>query len=165
MLDELDAIDLKLLHLLQDDGRANWTALGRALRLTPPAVADRAARLERRGVIRGYAARVNPAALGQALTAFIEVTLEHPRARAAFLKGVTRQAAILECHHIAGSFDYLLKARVTSTASLEQLITGVLKAVPGVARTRTTIVLATAKETAAVPLPKAVRQSNSSRRS
>lgn len=149
---DLDKTDLKLLQLLQTDGRMSWTELGKRLKLTPPAAADRASRLEAKGVIAGYAARVRPAALGLDLTAFIDVTLEHPRARHAFLKKVLTLPAILECHHVAGDFDYLLKVRVGTTGDLERLISEVLKTIPGVARTRTTIALGTAKEnlTAAV---------------
>lgn len=144
----LDKLDLKLLVLLQQDGRMSWTQLGQALGLTPPAAADRAGRLEKKGVITGYSARIQPAAVGLHLTAFIDVTLEHPRARHAFLKKVTALKAIQECHHVAGDFDYLLKVRAHSTSDLEKLISQVLKSIPGVARTRTTIVLGTAKETA-----------------
>jgi Lrp/AsnC family transcriptional regulator, leucine-responsive regulatory protein len=147
MLNDLNTLDLKLLQLLQRDGRMSWTQLGQQLRLTPPAAADRAARLQAKGVIQGYAAQVEPAALGLHLTAFLEVTLEHPRARTGFLKRVQGLAAIVECHHVAGDFDYLLKVRLAGTKDLEELISQVLKAVPGVARTRTTIVLGTAKET------------------
>lgn len=128
----------------------SWTQLGEQLGLTPPAAADRAARLQAKGVITGYAAQINAEAVGLALTAFIEVTLEHPRARTAFLKKVGTMAAILECHHIAGDFDYLLKTRVRATRDLESLISEVLKSIRGVARTKTTIVLGTAKETARV---------------
>ena len=151
----LDTIDLKLIALLQEDGRMSWTQLGEKLRLTPPAAADRAARLQAKGAIRGYAASISPEALGLQLTAFIEVTLEHPRARARFLKQVQALAAILECHHIAGDFDFLLKIRVATTGDLEKLITGVLKTIPGVARTKTNIALGTAKETSRLTPPKA----------
>jgi Lrp/AsnC family transcriptional regulator, leucine-responsive regulatory protein len=145
---ELDALDLKLLALLQTDGRMSWTQLGDKLGLTPPAAADRAARLQAKGVIAGYAASIQAEAIGLALTAFIEVTLEHPRARVAFLKKIRALPEILECHHIAGDFDYLLKVRVAGTRDLERLISAVLKSIRGVARTKTTIVLGTAKETA-----------------
>jgi Lrp/AsnC family leucine-responsive transcriptional regulator len=144
---DLDSIDSKLLMLLQANGRKSWADLARPLKLTPPAVAARALRLEKRGIITGYAARVDAAGLGLAHTAFIEVTLEHPRARAPFLKDVRKRDAILECHHMAGDFDYLLKVRVPGTRELEALITTVLKSIPGVARTRTSIVLGSAKET------------------
>jgi Lrp/AsnC family transcriptional regulator, leucine-responsive regulatory protein len=150
MPEAIDAIDLKLLRALEKEGRMSWTDLAKQLKLTPPAAADRAARLQAKGVILGYAARVQAESVGLGVTAFIEVTLEHPRARAAFVKSVRGHASVQECHHIAGDHDYLLKVRVRATRDLEQLISGVLKAIPGVARTKTTIVLGTAKETAAV---------------
>jgi Lrp/AsnC family transcriptional regulator, leucine-responsive regulatory protein len=110
-------------------------------------------RLEERGVIRGYAALLDPAAVGARLTAFVAVTLEHPKYRRAFLQRVDSLAEVQECHHVAGDDDYLLKVRCSDTAHLDRVLSEELKDVPGVLRTRTTIVLGTAKETTMLPLP------------
>jgi Lrp/AsnC family leucine-responsive transcriptional regulator len=134
-------------------GRESWATLGVALGMTGPAAAERVRRLEADGVIRGYAALVDPDAVGAGLTAFVSVTLERPGNRAAFLRRVSRLTAIQECHHVAGDYDYLLKVRCAGTADLDRILTDELKAVPGVVRTRTTVVLRTLKESVIVPLP------------
>jgi Lrp/AsnC family leucine-responsive transcriptional regulator len=148
----VDEIDTKLLELLQANARATWAELGGRLGLSAPAVAERTRKLEDRGVLRGYAALVAPAAVGRGLTAFIAVTLLLPEHRERFLERVQTLDAIQECHHVAGDDDYLLKARCRDTAELEWLVSEELKGLPGVARTRTTIALSSAKETPYVPV-------------
>jgi Lrp/AsnC family leucine-responsive transcriptional regulator len=149
----MDTIDLKAVERLQVMGRESWATLGVALGMTGPAAAERVRRLEADGVIRGYSALVNPEAVGAGLTAFVSVTLERPGNRAAFLRRVSRLTAIQECHHVAGDYDYLLKVRCAGTADLDRILTDELKGVPGVVRTRTTVVLRTLKESVIVPLP------------
>lgn len=148
----MDSIDMKALEALQTAGRESWAALGETLGMTGPAAAERVRRLEERGVIRGYAAVVDPRTVGAALGAFVAVTLERPRDRAKFLALVDSLPEVQECHHVAGDDDYLLKIRCRDTADLERLLTRELKGLSGVARTRTTVVLSTIKETLAVPL-------------
>jgi Lrp/AsnC family leucine-responsive transcriptional regulator len=122
------------------------------LSLSAPATADRVRRLEERQVITGYAALIDPEAIDCHLTAFIAVTLEHPQHRSAFLNLVHQLPEIQECHHVTGDDDYLLKVRCHTTKALEHLISESLKALPGVLKTRTTIVLSTVKETPVLPL-------------
>lgn len=148
----MDALDLKVLDVLMQQARMTWAELATQLGLSAPAAADRVRKLEERGVIRGYTARVDPASLGYDLTAFIIVTLGHPGDRDGFLARVHALPEIQECHHIAGDGDYLLKVRCRGTQGLERLITDVLKAIPGVVQTRTTIALSTLKETLALPV-------------
>jgi Lrp/AsnC family transcriptional regulator, leucine-responsive regulatory protein len=148
----MDAIDIKALGALQAAGRESWAALGETLGMTGPAAAERVRRLEERGVIRGYAAVVDPGAVGAGLAAFVAVTLERPRDRAKFLALVAALPEIQDCHHVAGNDDYFLKIRCRDTADLERILTQELKGLTGVARTRTTVVLSTLKETLAVPL-------------
>ena len=149
----MDTIDLKAVERLQVMGRESWATLGVALGMTGPAAAERVRRLEADGVIRGYAALVDPDAVGAGLTAFVSVTLERPGNRAAFLRRVSRLTAIQECHHVAGDYDYLLKVRCAGTGDLDRILTDELKGVPGVVGTRTTVVLRTLKESVIVPLP------------
>lgn len=148
----MDITDYKALSLLQQDGRATWASLATALGLTPPAAADRVRRLEESGVITGYAALLDARAIGVELTAFISVSLTSHIRRSAFLALVARSPEILECHHIAGDEDFLLKVRCRGTAELEALLTRKLKGAAGVARSRTVIVLSSEKETHAIPL-------------
>lgn len=150
----MDSIDSMLIDQLQEHGRESWARLGAAANLTGPAVAERVRRLEDDGVIRGYCALVNPEALGANLTAFVAVTLEGADHRAAFLARVEALGEVQECHHVTGDDDYLLKVRCRNTRDLDRLISRDLKGVRGVTRTRTTIALATAKETPRVAMPR-----------
>jgi Lrp/AsnC family transcriptional regulator, leucine-responsive regulatory protein len=149
----MDTIDYKAIALLQASGRESWARLGEVLGMTGPAAAERVKRLEEKGVIFGYAALVSPEAVGAILTAFVTVTLDRPEHRKAFLKKVAKLVEVQECHHVAGDDDYLLKVRCRGPRDLDRVISEELKSVPGVGRTRTTIVLNTAKETPMLPLP------------
>ena len=148
----LDALDLKILTQLSRQARMTWSDLASQLGVSPPAAADRVRKLEEAGVIQGYVTQIDAHSVGYDLTAFIAVTLEHPRHRDSFLATILTTAAIQECHHVAGEGDYLLKVRCQGTPGLERLITHQLKEMPGVMQTRTTIVLSTVKETIAVPI-------------
>ena len=152
-----DEIDLKLLRKIADSGRITWSDLAGHLGLSAPATAERVRRLEDRGVIRGYAARFDPEALGCPLLALVAVTLEKPSHRAGFLHWVGHTPEVMECHHVAGDDDYLVKLRCAGTQALERLLSEGIKGLPGVVRTRTTIVLSTVKETVVPPLPKEAR--------
>lgn len=134
------------------DGRVSWADLGAELGMSAGSAAERVRRLERDGVITGYAALVDPVAVGADLTAFVALTLEGPHARAAFLEAAAGLDEVAEIHHVAGDDDYLLKVRCAGTRGLEALVSDGLKALPGVARTRTTVVLSTVKESVVVPL-------------
>ena len=147
----MDAIDIAILRRLMERARTTWAELGSLLGLSAPAAADRVRKLEEAGVIRGYAALVDPEAAGCGLGAFVSVTLERADDRAAFLDLVRAQPEVLECHHIAGAEDYVLKIRCADTRELERLISDGLKSVPSV-RTRTGVILSTVKEAHALPV-------------
>ena len=119
--DWMDSRDWQLLKLLQTNARATFAELGRSVKLTPPAVAERVRRMEDQGVIEGYTARVNLAAVGRGMRVFLRVqvlTKEYPK----FLRTVQAIRAVEECHHITGGESFLLKAAVRDVAELEQLI-------------------------------------------
>ncbi len=149
----LNEIDLKVIRHLMEQGRITWSELATILELSAPATADRVRRLEERHVIKGYAALIDPVSMGLDLAAFVFVTLDRPEHRATFAQRVQELPEIQECHHVTGNDDYLLKVRCRSTRELEQLVSENLKSLPGVLKTRTTIVLSTVKETASLPLP------------
>jgi Lrp/AsnC family leucine-responsive transcriptional regulator len=148
----MDTLDKKALTFLMRNGRATWADLGELLGLSAPSAADRVRKLEEAKVITGYAALLDATALGYPLTAFIFVTLAGQRNRATFLRAIAKMDQVTECHHVAGDDDYLLKARCRTTADLDHLLAHQLKQKLGIARTRTTIVLATAKETVQIPI-------------
>src|SRR6202022_416331 len=148
----MKSLDVKALKILMSSGRATWAELGQLLGLSAPSAADRVRKLEQRGVIRGYAALIDPACVGHPLTAYISVSLASHRNRAAFLRAIDKMDQVAECHHVAGDDDYLLKVRCRGTQDLDHLLAKELKDKLGVAPTRTTIVLSTAKETVRIPL-------------
>ncbi|MHB8917696.1 MAG: Lrp/AsnC family transcriptional regulator, partial [Desulfocucumaceae bacterium] len=137
---------------LMSQGRMTWAELGSLLGLSPPAAAERVRRLEEKGVIRGYTALVDPVSVGCGLTAFISVTLDRPEHRTTFIQRVRELGVVLECHHVTGEDDYLLKLRCSGIPELEAAVSDHIKGIPGVAKTRTTVVLSTEKETTALPL-------------
>lgn len=143
--------DLKLINQLMLQARSSWAELGALIGLSAPAAADRVRKLEESGVIRGYAALINPEAVGRGLAALIAVSIEIPVQRSAFLQIVAESPEILECHHVAGDVDYLIKVRCANTRELEYLISQKIKAVSGI-KTRTTVILSTVKETPVLPL-------------
>src|SRR5689334_24552248 len=96
------SLDMKALKLLMRNGRATWAELGELLGLSAPSAADRVRKLEQRGVIRGYAALVDPALVGHPLTAYVSVSLASHRNRAVFLRAISKLDQVAECHHVAG---------------------------------------------------------------
>ena len=113
------------------NGRTTWADLFQRLGLSAPAVAERVRRLEDAGTIRGYAALVNPSAVGCGLTAFVLVTLAGPGYRAEFLERVARLDDVQECHHVAGEHDYLLKVRCAGTDDLDRVVSDELESLSG----------------------------------
>ncbi len=147
-----DSFDYKLITYLMKQGRSTWAELGGILGLSAPAAAERVHKLEENGVIKGYSALVDPESIGLGIAAFISVTLDRPEHRKHFLDQIQKMAEILECHHIAGEEDYILKVRCPDTKRLEYLISEEIKSIPGLLKTRTTIILSTNKETPVLPV-------------
>ena len=148
----LDRVDLELLELLQANGRISQHDLAKSVGLSAPAVSERLRKLEDRGVIRGYAALLDPRVLGCDITAFISVGISGSRNFTDFLDRVSGLPEVQECHSVTGQGSHLLKIRVANTEALEQLLAD-LQARPGVQSTTTSIVLSTLKETPQLPLP------------
>lgn len=147
----MNSIDAKALRQLMGRGRTTWAELGTLLGLSAPAAAERVRRLEEAGTIKGYTALVDPEAAGCGLAALVSVTLDRPAQKDEFLEMVSDLPEILECHHVAGDEDYILKVRCSGTRDLEELIGARIKSLPGV-RTRTTVILSTYKETPILPV-------------
>jgi Lrp/AsnC family transcriptional regulator, leucine-responsive regulatory protein len=145
----LDRIDIAILRALQQDGRMANTALAQAVALSPTAVLSRVQRLTREGYILGYEARLSPAKLGRGMTVFVEVLLDRttPGVFDAFKAAVQVHGDIMECHLVAGGFDYLLKLRVADMAAYREFAGRVLWQLPGVRETRTYPVMEEIKET------------------
>jgi len=144
---KLDSIDYRLLELLQRDARMTQIELAASVGLSQPSVAERMRKLEQAGFITGYAAHVDAHKLGKDITAFIGVTIEHPRYFDGFTRKILGLSEVFECHRIAGEYSYLLKVKTDNTVSLDRFISELLRTIPGVTRSNTTIVLSSAKET------------------
>jgi Lrp/AsnC family leucine-responsive transcriptional regulator len=138
----LDELDHRLLSALQSDARATFAELGTVVGLKPPAVHERVKRLEQRGFIRGYAALLDARRLGLGLIAFVSAFTTPDVNYDRFTKAVAALPEVGEVHSVAGEESFLLKVVTRSTAHLDDFLTR-LKAVPGIARTKTTIVLST----------------------
>lgn len=147
----MDSNDLKILKQLMEQARTTWAELGAILGLSAPSAAERVRKLEEAGVIKGYSALISPEVIGCGLAALISVTLERTEHKAEFLALVNKLPEILECHHIAGAEDYIIKVRCSGTRDLERLISEEIKSLPGT-KTRTTVILSTVKETPILPI-------------
>ena len=152
---DIDRIDIKILKILQDDGRMSNLKLAEAVALSPTAVLARVQRLTRDGFIEGYEARLNPHKLGRGFTVFVEVLLDRTTANVfdQFKAAVQVRDEIMECHMVAGGFDYLLKTRSADMADYRRFAGAVLWQLPGVRETRTYAVMEEVKNSARIPLP------------
>ena len=139
----LDRIDLKILDQLQRDGRISNLKLAETVALSPTAVLARVQRLTRDGYILGYEARLNPQKLGRGMLVFVEVLLDRTTANVfdAFKAAVQARHEIMECHMVAGGFDYLLKTRMADMDAYRHFAGSVLWQLPGVRETRTYAVM------------------------
>jgi Lrp/AsnC family leucine-responsive transcriptional regulator len=122
MPDLLDEIDRQILDLLQRDAHITNQAIAEKVNLTAPSVFERIRKLEQRGVIRGYTAMIDPAALNKTLTAFIRVTAAFDSKYDAGVQAVIRDPDVLECYSVAGEDCFIIKTRVSDPNELEALI-------------------------------------------
>ena len=149
----IDDVDSKILGIRQVDGRASHAELARQVGLAPSAVHERVKKLEERGIVRGYHARLDPVALDRKLLAFVFLKAEEAGDSSEVAEALARVPEVLELHHVAGEDCYLAKVRTTDTESLGRLIRERFRAIPQVHSTRSTIVLETVKEGLALALP------------
>ena len=154
-LADLDRTDLRLLAQLQADGRISNLKLAEAVSLSPTAVLARVQRLTRDGFITGYEARLDPQRLGLGMLGFVEVLLDRttPNVFEHFKAAVQVHPQILECHMVAGGFDYLLKLRCADMNAYREFAGQVLWPLPGVRETRTYAVMEEVKNSSRLPLP------------
>lgn len=150
----LDDLDKSLLRALQSDGRLSNVELARMINLSPPATHTRIKRLEKDGYIRQYTAVVDRERAGYDLLCFIHISLQMHQVEQVekFREETRNMPEVLECHHITGEHDYLLKVALKNRKDLEKFVVDKITPIPGVARIHTSLVLAEVKSTMALPL-------------
>ena len=153
-MSDIDRIDIKILSALQADGRISNLKLAEQVALSPTAVLTRVQKLTREGYILGYEARLNPLKLEAGMLIFVEVLLDRttPNVFDAFKAAAQVRPEIMECHMVAGGFDYLLKTRVADMEAYRSFAGDVLWQMPGVRETRTYVVMEEVKQTQRLPL-------------
>ena len=142
----MDEINKAILAQLIKNSRSTASEISKHVNLSVPAVAERIRKMETSGMINGYTVKLDRKQLGLQLTAFIMVTLDNTSSIANFRDKMVACPDVLECHHLAGQSDYLLKIRVENTNQLERFLMDVLKKTAGVASSNTLICLSTLKE-------------------
>ena len=153
-MESLDRTDRRILSILQDDGRIANVELAERIGLSPASAGERLKRLQREGYIEGYSARLNPHQLGLGFLVFVEVLLDKttPDVFEKFARAVQTAPEVLECHMVAGGFDYLVKARVANMTAYRRFLGETLLALPGVRETRTYAVMEEVKRDAPLPV-------------
>ncbi|WP_441243019.1 Lrp/AsnC ligand binding domain-containing protein [Tardiphaga sp. 768_D3_N2_1] len=153
-MSDIDKIDRKILAVLQADGRIANVELAEKVGLSPTSIGERLKRLQRDGYIEGYGARLNPQMLGLGLLVFVEVLLDKttPDVFERFARAVRLAPEVLECHMVAGGFDYLVKARVADMSAYRRFLGERLLALPGVRESRTYAVMEEVKRDAPLPV-------------
>lgn len=150
----IDDIDKKILNILQDNARTSNADIARQVGMAPSAILERVRKLERKNVILGYAARVNPKALGLGLTAFTFVQTQEQVGSIDTGEMLAAVPGVQEVHYAAGTASFLIKVRVADTAALADILKEIGR-IPTVRDTNSTIVLLTVKESSSLPVENA----------
>lgn len=149
----LDKIDLNILRLMQENARISNADMARELGMAPSGVLERVKKLEQKGVIQQYTARINPAALQQKMLAFIFMKASDGPGCTDTAEALAKIPEVQEVHHIAGDDCYLVKVRTYDSSTLVRLMRGSFSQIPNLLSTRTTIVLETVKEQQQLVIP------------
>ncbi len=142
----MDATDLKIIDVLKENGRATASEISRKVNLSIPAVAERIRKMEEAEIIEKYTIKVNREKLSYKLLAFIFVNIDKTENVETFRKTIVQYNSVLECHHVAGEYDYLIKVLVEDTKALEYFLSDTLKKITGVLKSNTIISLSSLKE-------------------
>ena len=151
---DLDKTDRRILAQLQLDGRISTVDLAERIGLSPTSTSERLRRLQREGYVTGFRAMLDPQRVGLGLLVFVEVSLDKttPDVFAKFAAAVRRAPEVLECHMVAGGFDYLVKTRVADMPAYRRFLGEILLALPGVKETRTYAVMEEVKSDGVLPV-------------
>jgi len=150
----LDSIDLAILTILQSEGRLSNAELARRIDLSPPATFARLRRLEAEGIIRSYAALLDLEKAGFDMLCFVQISLQlhQPEQVQAVRQAIQALPEVLECYHVTGEYDFLLKVAIRNRLDLERFALQRLTPIQGVRRIQTNVVLSEVKSTTVLPL-------------
>jgi len=153
-MNALDRLDRKILRALQKEGRLSNIELAERINLSPTATVRRVQRLTRDGYITRYMAILAPEKLGRNLLVFVQVKLDRTAREVfdAFAAAVKSSDDVMECHMVAGGFDYLVKARMAGMEACRQFVSDVILPLPGVRETHIYAVMEEVKTTAFLPV-------------
>ena len=140
----MDSIDIKILSQLKENARVSASEIGEKVNMSVSAVIERIKKMESSGIIKQYTLVLDPKLINQDVSAFISISLDHPKYNESFISSVIEHKQIVECHYITGDSDFLLKVVIDSTGSLEKVLNDI-KSIRGVSMTRTLVVLSTVK--------------------
>lgn len=142
--DFMDNTDINIINALIDNSRTNSSEIAERIGVSVTTVIERIKKLEASGIIRKYTAIIDQSLLGRDVTALIMVSLEHPKYNDGFVEAMLKNESIIECHYVAGDFDYLVKVITENSNRLERVLNDI-KSVAGVQKTKTMFVLSTLK--------------------
>ncbi len=140
----MDEIDVGILAVLQKNAKASLSDIGSTVNLAPSSVGERMKKLETSGIISQYTAILDGTKFGKDLSAYMFIGLENPKHIDNFIEFINKEDDILECHYLAGNFDYIIKIITYNPSSLEKLLNRI-KSVPGISKTYTNVILGTPK--------------------
>ncbi len=140
----MDTIDIKILSQLKENSRISASEIGDNVNMSVSAVIERIKKMENSGIIKQYTLILDSKLTNQDVSAFISISLDHPKYNESFISSVIAHKQIVECHYITGDSDFLLKVVMDSTGSLEKVLNDI-KSIQGVSMTRTLVVLSTVK--------------------
>lgn len=143
---DMDIIDAKILETLKHNGRSTASEISKKVNLSIPAVSERIKKLEEANVIEQYTVKINREKMGYKLLAIIFVNIDHAANIQQFREAIIQFSEVIECHHLAGEYDYMLKVLIEDTGKLETFLSEKLKSIQGVQKSNTLIVLSTLKE-------------------
>ncbi|MCC0641989.1 Lrp/AsnC family transcriptional regulator [Clostridioides sp. ES-S-0190-01] len=142
----MDEIDLKIINSLKKNSRASTSEISRQVNLSIPAVSERIKKIEQSNIIQKYTIQINREKTKYKLLAFVFINTDLSKSIEEFKKTMLEYDTVLECHHISGEYDYLIKVLAEDTNELEEFISITLKKIRGIQKANTTIVLSTIKE-------------------
>jgi Lrp/AsnC family leucine-responsive transcriptional regulator len=142
----MDEIDLKILNRLKENSRYTVSEISKSINLSIPAVSERIRKMEVSKIIEQYTIKVNRENMNYKTLAFVFVTIDETENIEGFRRDIVKNQSVLECHHVVGEYDYLLKVLVEDPKALEHFLSNQLKKIKGVIRTNTIISLLSLKE-------------------